>query len=271
MNKLLLLLLSCLAINSSQGCKVAVNSMAFHPDTTSLLGKDQLPAIMDEVFFKTSDDIELQGLYLPNNAADRILIYFHGNAGNIYHRIPDLMQLYSFGLNVLGVSYRGYGRSEGRPSEAGIYLDGDAALKYVTGTLGIPEQNIIIFGRSIGSTVALETAQHKKLSGMILVSPMTTGKAMAKAVGLSPVSFLAGDAFNNLAKIKNLHCTLLVVHGTNDEIIPFSMGKTIYEEAAVEKHFATIEGAGHNDISSVFATDYWPPVNEFLQLLKGQE
>jgi len=247
------------------GCKFVVNQLAFHPDNVNILPKNRLPHGVEEIFVNTEDQIKIQVLYLHLVDSDKILIYFHGNAGNIYHRIPSLVQLRRFGVNVIGVSYRGYGKSEGTPSEEGIYLDGDAVFKYITAELGFAQSNIIILGRSIGTTVAMNISQHKEIGGLILVSPLTTGKAQAKAGGLGVISSLAGNSFDNLTKIKNVKAPLLVIHGTHDRVIPYSMGKEIFDSAPAKKKFIKIEGAGHNNLQDTYKQAYWPPIFDFIK------
>ena len=156
------------------GCNPVVDRLAFQPDSVNVLDENQLPKGIKEISLLTEDEVKIKLLYLPVASSNKILLYFHGNAGNIYHRIPTLIQLQKFGVNVIGVSYRGYGKSEGSPSEDGVYLDGMAALKYITETLGFSEKNIIIFGRSIGTTVAINTAENRELGGVVLVTPLTS-------------------------------------------------------------------------------------------------
>ena len=247
------------------GCKSVINQVAFHPDNVDVLPKNRLPHGIEEFFVNTEDHVKIQGLYLPVVDSDKVLIYFHGNAGNIYHRIPSLVQLQRFGVNVVGVSYRGYGKSEGTPSEEGVYLDGDAVYKYVTEELGFDQSNIIIFGRSIGTTVAINTSQHKEIGGLILVTPLTSGKAQAKAGGLGVISSIDGNSFDNLTKIKNVKAPLLVIHGTNDRVIPYSMGKEIFDSAQAKKKFVKIKGAGHNNLQDTYRQAYWQSILDFIK------
>ena len=247
------------------GCKPIINKLAFHPDNVNVIPNNNLPQGMEEFVVITEDDVKIKSLYLPVTGSDKVIIYFHGNAGNIYHRIPGLLKLQKFGLNVVGVSYRGYGKSEGNPSEDGIYLDGKAILKYVRENLGFSDKNIIIFGRSIGTTVAINIAQNNKFGGLILISPLTSGMAIAKASGLSSFSSLAGNSFDNITKIKNIKTPVLVIHGTKDRIIPYSMGKEIFDAAESKKEFITIEGGGHNDLHDNFGKEYWSAIFDFLK------
>ncbi len=253
------------------GCEPVVNMMAFHPDNIDVLSTDRLPPPVQEIFISTQDQIDIQGYFIPNRSSDRILIYFHGNGGNIGHRLPDLIRISSFGINVLGVGYRGYGKSQGKPSERGIYMDGKAALDHVTDKLDFPLHNIIIMGRSIGTTVAIHISQNLDIGGLILVTPLTSGKDSAKAAGLGFVSFLAGDAFNNMGKITNISCPVLVIHGTQDSVIPFEMGERIYNHVRTDKQFVKIEGANHNNLSAEYKQRYWPPIDAFIAVERTPE
>ena len=246
------------------GCKPIVNHFAFYPDKRNVIAMENLPTGVQEITITTEDQVKTTSLYLPSVDSKKLLIYFHGNAGNIYHRIPDLQQLQTFGINVIGVSYRGYGKSEGSPSEDGIYLDGKAIYQYAIERLGFTTENIIILGRSIGSTVATDLAQHKELHGLILVTPLSNGKEQAKAGGLGLIAALAGEAFDNLSKIDNLISPLLVIHGTDDHVVPFSMGKAIYNRANAPKRFVKIDGADHNNLQETHPEMYWQPIYEFI-------
>ncbi|MCF6323275.1 MAG: alpha/beta hydrolase [Gammaproteobacteria bacterium] len=248
----------------ASGCKSIVNYFAFHPDKVNVIAIENLPPSVKEITITTEDQVKITSLYLPSTGSKKLLIYFHGNAGNIYHRMPGLLHLQKIGFNIIGASYRGYGKSEGSPSEAGIYLDGKAVYQYAIEELDFSAENIIILGRSIGSTVAVDLAQNKKLHGLILVSPLSNGKEQAKASGLGLISAFAGDAFDNLTKIDNLNSPLLVIHGTQDRVVPFSMGEAIFNRAKTEKIFIKIDGAGHNDLQNAYSKEYWTPIFQFM-------
>ncbi len=203
-------------------------------------------------------------MYLPSTATDKIVIYFHGNAGNIYHRIPDLIQLKEFGVSVLGVSYRGYGDSEGKPSENGLYKDGMSVLAFAKNKLNYPEKNIFIFGRSIGTCVAVNTSLNLKLAGVILATPLSTGKQQASVSGLGLFASVAGNSFNNLDKISKIKSPLLVLHGTADKIVPYSIGKTLFNHANTPKEFITIKGGRHNNLQ-YYQKMYWDSILNFIR------
>lgn len=248
-------------------CRWLVNFYAFHPDRHDVPAADRLPPGVEEVFVSTPDGEALQCYWIARADTNRALVYFHGNAGNISHRIPDLIALADMGLNVLGVGYRGYGKSSGKPSEKGIYIDGRAALDYVARVYGVPSDRVILLGRSIGSTVAVDIARHEKVAALILVSPMTTGKAMGKYHGLGVLTTFAGDAFGNLDKITNIRSPLLILHGTLDNIVPFPMGEQLFAQAPSPKKFVAIKGAGHNDISIGAGHLYWDAIRQWVQSL----
>lgn len=244
-------------------CSRLINKMTFHPDG-DVLPTEQLPANVQEVCFETGDGIEIHAYYLEKPLSRRILIYFHGNAGNISHRLTDLIKIHSFNINVLGVSYRGYGKSQGKPSEDGIYIDGNTALEYATKELGYDIGSVVVLGRSIGTTVAIHISQNINLGGLILVTPLTSAKEYARTKGLRWISPLVGNSFNNIEKISNVVCPTLVVHGNKDSVIPIEMGREIFGKSIAEKRFVEIEGAGHNDLTTIYREMYWLPVYEFL-------
>ena len=252
------------------GCQFLVNLLAFFPDRHDLIPENRLPPGVREVYISTPDGKRLQCYWLAHPQSRRLLIYFHGNAGNIGHRLPDLQKLAGMGLNVLGMGYRGYGKSTGKPSEKGIYTDGRAALAHAEKELGFDRRHIILFGRSIGSTVAVELGSSVETAGLVLISPMTSAKAVGKAAGYGPVARLAGSAFDNLSKIKRLKGPLLIVHGTADEVIPFAMGEQLNRAAPDPKRFVAIDGAGHNDISAAWAGPYWQAIQTFIDELPSR-
>lgn len=241
-----------------------INRCAFYPERDNPWTGERLPAGVEEIYLTTADGQRIHCYWLPQPAAQRVVIYFHGNSGHIGHRLPELQQLAAMGCNVLGVSYRGYGLSSGRPTEAGIYADGQAALAHVTEHLHFPLERVFVLGRSIGSTVAVELGQSNALGGVILVTPLTSGKEMARIHGFGLLSAFAGSRFDNLSKIGRLQAPLLVLHGTADTITPYFMGRRIYAQAPSPKRFVTLEDGGHNDIGRADHDAYWAPIADFM-------
>lgn len=256
------LLCACLLLTA---CRSLIDFLAFHPDDSYILPSGALPSGTEEIFLKAEDGVRIQALHFPDPSSDTITIYFHGNAGNIYHRLDDYQRLRRLGTSVFAVSYRGYAKSEGSPSEAGIYRDGKAAFDYVTKVMGFLPSRIFIFGRSIGSTVATDLAQDKDIAGLILVSPLSSARDLAAAMVLEFATILFVEAFENDKKIKRLKAPLLVIHGNRDGTVPIGMGRIVFDAAISQKTFHEIEGAGHNDLSSRFADRYWTAISVFLK------
>jgi fermentation-respiration switch protein FrsA (DUF1100 family) len=246
------------------GYPLMINWFAFFPDRHNPLTGANVPDGVSELFIDTADGKRLHCYWLAQPDADRVLIFFHGNAGHIGHRLDELRALADLGLNVLGVGYRGFGLSTGRPSEKGIFADGRAVLAYVTEQRGFDLERVLLLGRSIGSTVAVEIGQGKALGGIILVTPLTSGKAIARSHGFGPLAFFAGDKFNNLNKIEQIKAPLLIIHGTRDDITPYAMGLTLFEQAPEPKRMVTIEGGGHNDIGLPGQEAFYAPIRKFL-------
>jgi fermentation-respiration switch protein FrsA (DUF1100 family) len=261
-----LVLILCLGVIVI-GCRAIVNHFTFFPDRSGVPDASQLPPGVAEVFIPTADGERLHCYHLADPDADTLLLYFHGNAGHIGHRIPELQRLADMRLNVLGVGYRGYGKSTGRPSEAGIYTDGEAALSHAQ-KLGFGPERIVLLGRSLGSTVAVEIARGRPLQAVILVTPFSSGEAMGRLMGLGPLARLAGDAFDNLAKIKELRTSLLIVHGTADEVVPFAMGQDLYAAALEPKRFIAVLNGMHNNLEITTAGPYWNAIQAFINDLE---
>ena len=246
-------------------CRSLIDFLAFHPDDSYILPPEALPSGTEEIFLKAEDGVRIQALHFPDPSSDTITIYFHGNAGNVYHRLDEYRRLRRSGTSVFAVSYRGYAKSGGSPSEAGIYRDGKAAFDYVTKEMGFPPSRVFIFGRSIGSTVATDLAQDKGIAGLILVSPLSSASDLAADMGVEFASMLVVKAFENDKKIKRLKAPLLVIHGNRDGTIPIGLGRKVFDAAISQKFFHEIEGAGHNNLSSRFHESYWKAVSVFLK------
>ena len=256
------LLCACLLLTA---CIPLTDFLALHPDDSYILPSEALPSGTEEIFLEAEDGVRIQALHLHDPSSDTITIFFHGNAGNIYHRLDDYQHLRRLGTSVFAVSYRGYAKSEGSPSEAGIYQDGKVAFDYVAKVMGFLPSRIFIFGRSIGSTVATDLAQDKDIAGLILVSPLSSARDQASVMGLGFATPLVGTAFENDKKIKRLKAPLLVMHGTRDQIVPIGMGRKVFDAAISQKSFHEIEGAGHNNLSNRFAKSYWTTISVFLK------
>lgn len=244
-------------------CDPLVSHFAFFPSKEDT--NTPLPSHFQELFIETSDSIKIHSLFVPHKNSNKLLIYFHGNAGNIFHRFDSIHMLHKLNINVLVISYRGYGKSEGKASEKGVYIDAESALKYAIDTLGFNNKNIYLYGRSIGSAPACNTALNHEIAGLILITPIYSAKEMAKVAGLRLIAPLAGNAFNNSKKLKKLNTPTLIIHGTSDETVPFWMGKKLYEENKDKTKFIEIEKGNHNELEYISPNLFWDSIKDFIK------
>ena len=233
--------LVCLTLN----CSCIVDKLALFPTRESAYADS---SAVKEVVITTKDKKEIWCLYLYSEANDKIALYFHGNGENIYQSQFVLNKIFNCGVNVFGVDFRGYGKSSGKSSEKGIYKDGEAALSYVKEKLKYSGKNIIIIGRSIGTAVACNTAQNSDISKLILMTPISNGYEYAKCHGLGILSIIAKNKYDNLSKLRNINCNLLVIGAVKDEILPVFMSHEIVNSYKGKVEFKTIDNAFHNDI-----------------------
>lgn len=218
-----------------------------------------------ELAIVTEDGETLHGWHVPSPAPARgLVILFHGNAGNIGHRLDYLKVFHALGVDGLIVDYRGYGRSTGRPSEEGTYRDAEAIWRHATATLGIPPNRIAIFGESLGGGIAAELASRQRPAALMLASTFTSVPDLgAQLYPWLPVRWLARIRYETLGKLPRIACPILVIHSPQDDVIPFYHGRRLYEAATGPKRFLQIDG-GHNE-GFVFSQDAWVRVlDDFL-------
>ena len=241
------------------------NFFVFHPETHLDMLPDQLGLSYDSVAFEAEDGTKRHGWFFPLPGKSPVILFCHGNAGNISHRLDNIRKLLEYGFQVFIYDYRGFGKSQGRPSRKGVYLDGLAAYDYLRNHLGIASDRIVLFGRSLGAAVATEIAMKRKARCLILESAFTSTRDMAKTmplfVLLSP--FLPAH-YNNLKKIQYITAPKLVIHGDMDEIVPFKMGERLFQEAKGPKKFYPIKGAGHNDTWIIGGKAYFEMLVKFI-------
>ena len=221
---------------------------------------------LEEVWFQSGDGTKLFGWYVESAATSAVVLWCHGNAGNIITRLENLRELYRIGLSVFIFDYRGYGRSQGSPSEEGLYQDALGAHDYLTRTKMIPPDRIVIFGRSLGAAVAGELAVQKPAEGLILESSFPSIAAVAKFhYGGLPLHWLLGAEFTLIDRLPNLSLPKLVIHGEQDDIIPLELGRQVFEAAKPPKFFYAIPGADHNNTYQVGGAAYFQRLAEFIQ------
>ncbi len=220
---------------------------------------------VEDVWISTQDHVRLNAYYLPNPKSSKALLWFHGNAENIGYGLGHLKFLAGLGVNILALDYRGYGRSEGAPDEAGIYRDADAAYDYLVGTRHLRPENIILYGHSLGGAVAIDLASRRQCGGLIVESSFTSAREMARRMFRIPLlEYVPKSRFDSLRKIADVKAPVLVAHGTRDPVIPFSMGQRLFEAAPQPKAFFPVEGAGHDDILDVAGERYLERLQTFL-------
>ena len=220
----------------------------------------------EDVTLETSDGIRIHGWYVPGES-ERVLLYFHGNAGNISHRLYSIREFHDIGLSVFIIDYRGYGESAGKPTEQGLYRDGEAAWRYLVDERGVPPGNIVLFGRSLGGSVAAWLAAREVPGGLIVESSFTSVPDIGQdAYPWLPVRLLSRFQHATRDDVARTTCPVLVVHSRDDEIIPFHHGEAIFEAANEPKRFLEIRG-GHNDGHAMSASEYREGMLGFLNAL----
>lgn len=222
---------------------------------------------VEDAYFKTEDGLTLHGWFVPSAENKITLLWFHGNAGNLSHRLENIIFLHNLNINVFIFDYRGYGRSEGRlPSEKTIYIDSRAAYNYLIKEKDLPKKNLFFFGRSLGGAIAVEIAKEFSCTGIIIESSFTSAREMAGIMfPLLPVKYFIKTEYNSIEKIKDIYCPKLFIHGTRDNIIPFKLGKKLFDAAPEPKEFFEIIGAGHNDTYVVGGNEYFKTLDRFLR------
>lgn len=200
----------------------------------------------EDVSIETSDGVNLHGWFIAGRAP-RVLLFFHGNAGNISHRLDSIRQFRNLELSVFIIDYRGYGQSEGRTTESGIYRDADAAWRYLTETRGVRPSDVVIFGRSLGGSVAARLAAQQHPLALIVESSFTSVPDIAQELyPWLPARWLTRLSHATRDYVRDVQCPVLVVHSRDDEIIPFHHGQAIFAAAPEPRTLLTLHGS-HND------------------------
>lgn len=203
--------------------------------------------------------------YIPHSEAEKTILFFHGNGGNMSHRGDSIYLFHKLKLNVLIIDYPGYGESDGHPFERGLYQSADAAWKYLVSDKNIKAENIIIFGRSLGGAVAVDLAARVNAGGVILESTFSSIRDIIDIAYpvLSHFIYLR-YSFNSLEKIQKVNSPILIIHSPDDEVIPFELGQRLFENISSEKEFLQIAG-GHNDGFMQSIRPYMQTLRIFIQ------
>jgi fermentation-respiration switch protein FrsA (DUF1100 family) len=213
----------------------------------------------------TKNGEHIAAIYLVNPAATYTLLLSHGNAEDLGSVRPLLPGLANLGFSVFAYDYRGYGLSQGKPSERHVYADIDGAYDYLTGKRGVVPDRIVAYGRSLGAGASVDLAARRPVGGVILESPFLTAFRVMTRVPLFPF-----DKFRNVDKIGRVRCPLLILHGEADEIVPFWHGRRLFDKAPGPKTFVAIPGAHHNDLIWVAGARYGQALRDFEASLHGR-
>lgn len=262
--KLIFSLISLLII----GCATIRDTFTFFPDTKTKIDHNKLPEYFQHKIIKTTDGESLSSFYLKHgdNGSDRLVVYFHGNAGNNYHRLEYINQLFLNGIDVLIVDYRGYGESSGSPTEEGIYLDGFATIDYALDSLGYKESKLNIIGRSLGSAVAVEVSRNRPVESLILITPISSGRDIGEVIAPS-ISSVAMESYDSKSKVTEVISPTLIISGGKDRLTPITMGWELYNLLKVEdKEFVEIKNGGHGDLQDKDRIKFWSSILKFLKL-----
>jgi fermentation-respiration switch protein FrsA (DUF1100 family) len=237
------------------------NRLIYRP---TLAHEDWVPAPfspVEDINLTLADGTNIHGWWCPEEGAEGVLLFCHGNAGNLSHRGTGIREVQKrLGQSVLIFDYPGYGRSAGRPTEQGCYAAADAAYDWLTQTKGIRADQILLYGGSLGGAVAIDLASRKPHRALVVDKTFTSMPDVAQSLyPWLPVRWLMRNRFDNLAKIRLCRQPVFIAHGTTDDLVPFVHGKRLFAAANEPKVFLCLEGCGHND----------PLPGEFFESLRG--
>lgn len=224
----------------------------------------------EAVCFEAADGVKLSGWFVPAERSRGVILFCHGNAGNISHRLESVQVFYRLGLSTFIFDYRGYGQSEGKLTEQGTYLDAEAAWRYLVQKQQVDPTEIIIFGRSLGGAIAAWLARDHPPKALIIESTFTSVRDIgAELYPYLPVRLLSRFDYNAMDYLRQVNCPVLIVHSRDDEIIPFSHGRRLFETANEPKEFLEITGT-HNEGFMTSAKRYEDGLDSFISAHVGK-
>jgi fermentation-respiration switch protein FrsA (DUF1100 family) len=249
--------------------------LIFFPNFPDRLGGDWNPRGLgvQDVWITADDGTRLHGWWIPSDTAKFTFLAFHGNAGNVADRATVYEFLKDMPANVLALEYRGYGRSEGRPSERGVYRDSGAAYAYLVNTKGKNPKTIVSFGQSLGTAVAAHLAAHHEVAGVVLEAPFLSASRVARKFFwfLPGTSLLVRSQFDTQERLKEINAPILIVHCKQDPVLPFQFGQEVYNEARPPKDFLEIKGQCHEEASVVAPDNYRMALRGFLNNIERRK
>lgn len=236
----------------------------FYPSKTIELTPDRFKIPYEDITLTTEDGVRINGWLILKSGAKCTLLFFHGNAGNISDRLMKLRSFYEMGVNTFIIDYRGYGRSQGVPTEEGVYKDGRAAFDFLKKRQDVGSLPIVVYGVSLGGAVAIDLAGHRPVEALIIDSSFSSAPAMARVVyPMLPPIFMSVK-FDSIRKIKTLTMPKLFMHSTEDNVVPFRIGQQLYEAATGPKEFVPLTG-GHNDAHVECKEKFLGAIEAFLR------
>lgn len=236
----------------------------YYPERVLSVTPHSIGLQFESVSFETTDGVLLSGWFVPSESARGVILFCHGNAGNISHRLDSIQIFHQLGLDVFIFDYRGYGQSEGKPTEQGTYKDAEAAWRYLIEERQVNPNEVIIFGRSLGGAVASWLAQSHTPGGLILESTFTSLPDIAAGLyPYLPVRLLLRFEYNTAEYLGGVDCPVLIVHSRDDEIMPFNHGQQLLESAKEPKKFLEITGT-HNNGFITSGKRYEDGLNTFI-------
>jgi len=240
-------------------------SMIYYPMREMEVTPEQAGLKFEDVWLTASDGVKIHGWYVPAaGTAATTILFLHGNAGNISHRLEKLAILHNLGVAILIIDYRGYGQSEGQPDEQGTYRDAQTAYDYLTKTLNREPKTIFLHGESLGTAIAVELALNAPVGGIILEEPFTSiADVGQKMFPFLPVRLLAKTKYDSLSKMPQLRAPLLILHSRDDEMFPMSYAQRLLAAAPEPKRLVELRGS-HNDAFLVSAPAYRQAIANFL-------
>jgi uncharacterized protein len=239
-------------------------------------GEAETPATLGigytAIGLRTSDGEQLTAWQLEPEQPIADVVYFHGNGGNLSIWLPVLASLHQLGLRVLAVDYRGYGLSSGTPSEQGLYRDAEAVVAHVTAQRAGQARPLVYWGRSLGGPVAAWAARTAPPDGLILESTFPDKASVVRSSPLlRALNVFATYRFATAEMLQQFRRPVLVLHATNDSIIPYALGRELYDQLRPPRQFVEVEDADHNDLFVASRESYWKPVLDFVATLRSRE
>ncbi len=222
----------------------------------------------EEVAFTASDGTPLHGWYFPRPGSNAVLVFLHGNAGNISHRLATVHQLLRAPADVFLFDYRGYGLSGGKAKGEAPLLDAEAALEEVRSRTDGSGKKIVLLGESVGGSMGLVLAARERVDGVVTLGAFTSTRAVARGIPLfMPFSPIVPNRFDALGALPSVKVPLLLIHGTEDEVIPFSHGERLYAAASEPKEHFWVQGGMHNDLFAVAGIEIVDRIAGFIEKL----